>query len=519
MQNVNLFRQDLCCALVAFFNNLTNFLVDGVGNFLRVALFRCVATTKENFPFATVEKWTNLVAHTPLGNHLVRKLCKGLDISACTATDVFDNQFFRNASTKCHNNLVEQLLLCNVVVVVFRTSHCVTSRLATWDDCNFVNGIAVLQSGCQNCMTCFVVGCDALVWFGNKTGLLLWAHNNLVDTFVYVIHCDNLSAGTYCQDSRFVQKVFEVGTGKARCDTSNRAQVNVCAKWLFACVNLQDCFTATNVWAVYVDLSIETTWAQKRWVQNVCAVGCSHNDDVCACVETVHLNQKLVQRLFSFVVTATKACTTLTTNGVDFVNKDDTRHVFLCLLEQISNTACAYADKHFHKVGTTHGEEWYASLTGNCLCEQCFTSSWRAYKKYTLGDTRAHIYKALWILQKVYNFSQFFLFFFGTGNVSKANLHVGYRFSTRVAKIHVLVVLTCNGAEQEDAHKDDHTNVQNWEDVVCPTTLVGVCGFVYSRCCAVGTRLEDKCVEACSVCSYKCVSVSACILTVYSVAV
>ena len=486
---------------------------------MRVALFRCVATTKENFPFATVEQWANLFAHTQLSNHGVSNFCNLLDVAISTTSDVFDNQFFRNTATKRTYDGVEHFLLGLVLVVVIWAVSCVTTGITTWDDCNFVNGMAVLNTASKDCMACFVVGCDAFVWLGYKARFFSWAHCNLEDTFVYVIHCDNLVSCTYCQDSRFVQKVFEVGTSKARCDTSNCAQVNVCAKWLFASVNLQDCFTTAYVWAVYVDLSIETTWAQKRWVQNVCAVGCSHNDDVCACVETVHLNQKLVQRLFSFVVTTTKACATLTTNGVDFVNKDDARHVFLCLFKQISNTACAYADKHFHKVGTTHGEEWYASLAGNCLCEQCFTSSWRAYKKHTLGDTRAHIYKALWILQKVYNFLEFFLFFLSTGNVSKANLHVGYRFSTRVAKIHVLVVLTCDGAEQEDAHKDDHTNVQNGEDVVCPTTLVGVCGFVYSRCCAVGTCLKDKCVKACSICSYKRVSVSACILTVYSVAV
>ena len=256
-------------------------------------------------------------------------------------------------------------------------------------------------------------------------------------------------------------------------------------------MNLQDCFTTTNVWAVYVDLSVETTWAQKRWVQNVRTVCCSHNDDVCACVETVHFHQKLVQCLFSFVVTATKACATLTTNGINFVNKDDARHVFLCLLKQVSNTACAYADKHFHKVGTTHGEKWYASFASNSFCKQCFTRSWRAHKKHTLGDACAHIYKALWILQEIYNFLEFFLFFLGTGNVSKANLHVGYCFSTGVAKIHVLVVLTCDGAEQEDTHKDDHTNVQNREDVVCPTALVRVDGCVLG-CFVVKNGITNK---------------------------
>ena len=284
-------------------------------------------------------------------------------------------------------------------------------------------------------------------------------------------------------------------------------------------MNFQNCFTAAYVWAVNVDLSIKTAWTKKCWVQNVRTVCCSHNDDVCACIETVHFYQKLVQCLFSFVVTATKACATLTTNCVDFVNKDDARHVLFGLVKQISYTACAYADKHFYKVGTTHGEEWYTCFACNGFSKQCFTCSWRTYKQHALGDACAHICKAFWVFEEVDNFLEFFLFFFGAGNVSKANLHVCNGLCTRVAEIHVLVVLACDSTENEKSHTNDKCNVQRREDVVCPTALVRVGSKVLCVSFSGELRLQNELVEACSVGSDKTVHVVLCIDACNNVAV
>ena len=76
----------------------------------------------------------------------------------------------------------------------------------------------------------------------------------------------------------------------------------------------------------------------------------------------------------------------LTTYRVDFIDKDDARHVFLCLIEQISYAACAHADKHFDKVTTADREERHACLACNGFGKQRFTCSRRTYKQHAVRD-------------------------------------------------------------------------------------------------------------------------------------
>ena len=43
---------------------------------------------------------------------------------------------------------------------------------------------------------------------------------------------------------------------------------------------------------------------------------------------------------------------TALTDGIDLIDKDDTRRILLRFLKQVTDTGCTYADKHFHKLRT-----------------------------------------------------------------------------------------------------------------------------------------------------------------------
>lgn len=94
--------------------------------------------------------------------------------------------------------------------------------------------------------------------------------------------------------------------------------------------------------------------------------------------ETIHLNQELVERLLSLVVTAAHAGTTLSGNRIDLIDKDNTRGIFLGFLKQIADTGCADTDEHFNKIRTGNREERNACLTRHRFGKQCFTGSWRS---------------------------------------------------------------------------------------------------------------------------------------------
>ena len=137
-------------------------------------------------------------------------------------------------------------------------------------------------------------------------------HYHFVYAFVYVRHGNDLSACANGKYGRFVEQVFQVRPRKACRYTRHRAEVYVGAYRLFAGVHLQNSFATAHVGTVDVNLPVETSGAQQCGIQNVRAVGCRHYYYVGVGFKTVHFHQQLVERLFSFVVTAAQTCAALT---------------------------------------------------------------------------------------------------------------------------------------------------------------------------------------------------------------
>ena len=114
----------------------------------------------------------------------------------------------------------------------------------------------------------------------------------------------------------------------------------------------QDLFTTTHIRQADHNLTVETARTQQCWVKNVRPVSGCNNDDAFVTFETIHLNQHLVQSLFTFIVTATQTCATLATYGIDFIDEDNARCCFLGLFEHVTHTRCTNTDEHFHEVRT-----------------------------------------------------------------------------------------------------------------------------------------------------------------------
>lgn len=121
-------------------------------------------------------------------------------------------------------------------------------------------------------------------------------------------------------------------------------------------MNLEYFFPSANVGDLYVNLTVETAGAQQCGVENIRAVGCRHNDNAVVLFKAVHLDKQLVERLFALVVTAAQARAALSADRVDFVDKNDTRHIVFRLVEQVAHTRCADADEHFDKVTAAYAE-------------------------------------------------------------------------------------------------------------------------------------------------------------------
>jgi hypothetical protein len=111
-------------------------------------------------------------------------------------------------------------------------------------------------------------------------------------------------------------------------------------------VHTQDTSSTLEVKKGNSNLTIEMPWMQQSLVQNVHMVFCgSNHNNSWISFKIVHLNQNLVDSLFSLIVTSTISGTTLITYSINLANEDDTWGILLGLSKNYMDTG-----------GTTRGE-------------------------------------------------------------------------------------------------------------------------------------------------------------------
>ena len=201
-------------------------------------------------------------------------------------------------------------------------------------------------------------------------------------------------------------------------------------------MDFQNIFTPADIGIADGDLAVKTAGAQKRGVENIGAVGCRDDDDAFVGAETVHFHEQLVKRLFAFIVTAAHAGASVAADGVDFINEDNRRGVFLCLVEQVADTRSADTDIHFYEIGTGNREERNVRFAGNRTRKQGFTGTGRADKQHAFRNSRAQSVERLGIFEEFDDFLQFFFFLVRTGDIGKRGfaLIVAALFHARLAE-------------------------------------------------------------------------------------
>ena len=136
---------------------------------------------------------------------------------------------------------------------------------------------------------------------------------------------------------RLVQRVGQVGTGKARRALGNLPQVGVGGQRLAAGVDLEDRQPPLHVRRIDHHLAVETSRTQQREVEHFGAVGGRQQDHAGVGLKAVHLDQELVERLLAFVVDRAEVDAALAADGVQLVDEDDARGLGLGLLEEVAD--------------------------------------------------------------------------------------------------------------------------------------------------------------------------------------
>ena len=229
-------------------------------------------------------------------------------------------------------------------------------------------------------------------------------------------------------------------------------------------MNLEDRLTALDVGKVDIDLTVKPSGTEQRTVEDIGTVCSRHDDDTLVRLEAVHLDEDLIEGLFTFVVSASEARTSLPTDGIDFIDEDDTGLIPLCHIKKVAHTRGTDTDIHLHEVGTADREERNTRFSRNGLCKQRFTCSGRTYEQDALRNFCAKIGELFGALEEFDDFLQFLFFLFRSGDIGEAHFNIGRYARLCLAEAHHLSASAAHRAKnQEECNNPDHKdgNVQD----------------------------------------------------------
>ena len=251
--------------------------------------------------------------------------------------------------------------------------------------------------------------------------LFLISCNNHFNTFFQIRFCDYFPVVTYSTKSCFVYNIGKFCTRCTCCHSCNSVEIHIIRKLNFLRMNFQNRCTSFQIRKFYRNTSVKTSRTSQRRVKRFRSIGGCKDDYSVISLKTIHLCKKLIQCLFTFIISTCHLPITFLADGINLINKYNTWGLFLGLFKKIPNLGCTHTYKHLHEFRTGHGEERYVGLTGNSLGKHGFTCTWRPYKKNTFGHRCTNFCIFLRIMKIVYNFLQIFFCLFFTCYIIKAN--------------------------------------------------------------------------------------------------
>src|SRR4051812_17052759 len=85
--------------------------------------------------------------------------------------------------------------------------------------------------------------------------------------------------------------------------------------------------------------------------------------------------------------------TTMSANGIDLINENETGRSLPCLLKEVSNTRGSDTYKHFDKVTATDRKKWNISFSSNRFSNQSFSCTRGSHQKDTFWNSSTEFLK------------------------------------------------------------------------------------------------------------------------------
>ena len=227
-------------------------------------------------------------------------------------------------------------------------------------------------------------------------------------------------------------------------------------------MNLEDLFAADDVRIRHHHLAVETAGAQQRRIEHVRPVGCRDQDHAFIGLETIHLDQQLVQGLLALVIAAAEAGAAMAADRVDFVDEDDAGRVLLGLFEHIPDTGGADADEHLDEVRTRDREEGNVGLARDRARDQRLARTGRADQQHAARNPSAQPLIFSGIAQELDDLLQVLLGLVDAGDVVERHpaMRLGQHLGARLAESHCLAGAALHLPRQENPYPDQRDERQ-----------------------------------------------------------
>jgi hypothetical protein len=180
--------------------------------------------------------------------------------------------------------------------------------------------------------------------------------------------------------------------------------------------------TALHIRQIDRDLAIETARAQQSGIEHIGPVRRRDDNDALLRVESVHLDEKRIERLFALIMAASDAMAAMPADRVDFVDENNAGRGFLPLLEHVAHAGRADADEHFHEVRPADREEGHIRFAGDGPGEQRLAGPGRSNQENAFWNSSAELLEFFRVAQEFDEFLHLILGFLDAGYVFEGDL-------------------------------------------------------------------------------------------------
>ncbi len=176
-------------------------------------------------------------------------------------------------------------------------------------------------------------------------------HHNFVFRLFEMVHRNRFLVLARGQKSGFVDEIGEIRSRESGSALGEDVELYIVVQRNVPGVHLQYSFAPADIGPVDDHLPVEPAGPQQRGVEHVRPVRRGDDDDAAILLESIHLYEELVQRLFAFIVPTAQSGAPVPADCIDFIDKYNRGCILLSGLEQVPDAARTDSDKHLDEFG------------------------------------------------------------------------------------------------------------------------------------------------------------------------